>query len=109
MSVESAHPGMRRLTPADEADFLAAPRQKKMDAVDELDVLLGIGPPKAKLPITLIKSGYAAIKSLGKGGFGQAHLVFQQEQKKYYVVKHINLSQLNAAGLIAMHVNQILF
>src|SRR3989338_2932241 len=66
-----------------------------MDAVDELNLLLGIGPAKAKLPITLTKSGYSAIKPLGKGGFGQAHLVFQQQQKKYFVVKHINLMQLS--------------
>lgn len=65
-----------------------------MDAVDELNMLLGIGPPKPKLPITLERSGYSSVRTLGKGAFGQAHLLFHNVQRKYYVAKHVNLAAM---------------
>lgn len=66
-----------------------------MNAVDELNQLLGIGPPKPKLPITLQKSGYNPIKVLGKGSFGQAYLIFNAEQNTYFVAKHVNMSAMS--------------
>jgi serine/threonine protein kinase len=63
-----------------------------MQAIDELNMLLGIGPPKAKLPMTLEKSGYQPVRQIGKGGFGQAHLVFHKIRQQYFVAKHINLA-----------------
>jgi serine/threonine protein kinase len=63
-----------------------------MQAIDELNQLLGIGPPRAKLPPTLERSGYQAVRQIGKGGFGQAHLVFHKNQQRYYVAKHVNLA-----------------
>lgn len=66
-----------------------------MNAVDELNLLLGIGPPKPKLPITLERSGYSAIRTLGKGAFGQAYLVFNKNLNKYYVAKHINMTTMS--------------
>lgn len=67
-----------------------------MDAVDQLNELLGIGPPKPKLPITLQKSGYSAIKILGKGGFGQAYLIFNAQSQSYFVAKHVNMSTMSS-------------
>ena len=66
-----------------------------MNAVDELNALLGIGPPKPRLPITLQRSGYDSIKVLGKGSFGQAYLIYHKATKKYYVAKHVNLAKMD--------------
>uniref|UniRef100_A0A7S1R6A4 non-specific serine/threonine protein kinase n=1 Tax=Neobodo designis TaxID=312471 RepID=A0A7S1R6A4_NEODS len=65
-----------------------------MNAVDELNMLLGIGPPRVKLPLTLERSGYNAVKPIGKGGFGQAHLIFHKGQQRYYVAKHVNMASM---------------
>ena len=62
-----------------------------MNAVDELNALLGIGPPKPRLPVTLERSGYNAVKQLGSGTFGQAYLIFHKRRNQYYVAKHINM------------------
>lgn len=66
-----------------------------MNPVDELNFLLGIGPPRPVLPITLQKSGYTSVKSLGKGSFGQALLLFHKGKQQYYVAKHVNLTNMN--------------
>ena len=66
-----------------------------MNAVDELNALLGIGPPKPRLPVTLERSGYNAVKQLGKGSFGHAYLIFHKGRNQYYVAKHINMSTMS--------------
>jgi serine/threonine protein kinase len=67
-----------------------------MNAVDELNMLLGIGPPKPTLPKTLQASGYQAVKILGKGAFGQAYLIYHKDNKTYYVAKHVNMSAMSS-------------
>lgn len=67
-----------------------------MNAVDELNMLLGIGPAKPKLPKTLEASGYQAVKILGKGAFGQAYLIFHKDNQTYYVAKHVNMSAMSS-------------
>ncbi|AYU76393.1 protein kinase, putative [Leishmania donovani] len=67
-----------------------------MNAVDELNLLLGIGPSRPQLPLTLRKSGYVPVRSLGKGSFGQALLVFHEPQQQYFVVKHLNLASMSS-------------
>lgn len=66
-----------------------------MNAVDELNFLLGIGPPRPTLPLTLQRSGYASIRALGKGSFGQALLVFHKGRNRYYAVKHVNMTSMS--------------
>lgn len=67
-----------------------------MNAVDELNFLLGIGPPRPKLPVTLQMSGYTSVRTVGKGSFGQAFLVFHKEKGEYYVVKHVNMANMTS-------------
>ncbi|RNF05756.1 putative protein kinase [Trypanosoma rangeli] len=67
-----------------------------MNAVDELNLRLGIGPPRPRLPITLQRSGYSAVRQLGKGSFGNAYLVFHAERKQLYVVKHVNMANMTS-------------
>ncbi|CCW60240.1 unnamed protein product [Phytomonas sp. EM1] len=67
-----------------------------MDAVDELNFLLGIGPPRPNLPLTIRKSFYTSVRDLGKGTYGQAILVFHKIRNQYYVIKHINMSKMNS-------------
>ncbi|CAJ1015438.1 putative Protein kinase domain/Protein tyrosine kinase [Leishmania utingensis] len=67
-----------------------------MNSVDELNLLLGIGPSRPQLPLTLRKSGYLPVRSLGKGSYGQALLVFHEPKQQYFVVKHINLGCLSS-------------
>ncbi|KAG5485802.1 hypothetical protein LSCM1_07215 [Leishmania martiniquensis] len=67
-----------------------------MNPVDELNLLLGIGPSRPQLPITLRKSGYVPVRSLGKGSYGQALLVFHEPQQQYFVVKHLNLASMSS-------------
>ncbi|CUG86789.1 protein kinase, putative [Bodo saltans] len=71
-------------------------KRKGMNAVDELNMLLGIGPPKPTLPKTLQASGYQAVKILGKGAFGQAYLIYHKDNKTYYVAKHVNMSAMSS-------------
>ena len=75
---------------------LEAIKKKEMNAVDELNLLLGIGPPKPVLPVTLQKSGYTPVRTLGKGSFGQALLIFNKEKNSYFVAKHINMNSMTA-------------
>ncbi|KAG5511330.1 hypothetical protein GH5_07579 [Leishmania sp. Ghana 2012 LV757] len=67
-----------------------------MNPVDELNLLLGIGPSRPQLPLTLRKSGYVPVRSLGKGSYGQALLVFHEPQQQYFVVKHLNLASMSS-------------
>lgn len=67
-----------------------------MNPVDELNLLLGIGPSRPQLPLTLRKSGYVPVRSLGKGSYGQALLVFHEPQQQYFVVKHLNLAGMSS-------------
>ncbi|ESL09187.1 protein kinase [Trypanosoma rangeli SC58] len=67
-----------------------------MNAVDELNLRLGIGPPRPRLPITLQRSGYSAVRQLGKGSFGNAYLVFHAGRKQLYVVKHVNMANMTS-------------
>ncbi|RNF08361.1 putative protein kinase [Trypanosoma conorhini] len=65
-----------------------------MNAVDELNLRLGIGPSRPRLPITLQRSGYSAVRQLGKGSFGNAYLVFHAARQQLYVVKHVNMANM---------------
>jgi serine/threonine protein kinase len=67
-----------------------------MNSVDELNLLLGIGPARPQLPVTLRKSGYLPVRALGKGSYGQALLVFHEPRQKYFVVKHLNLAGMTS-------------
>ncbi|KEG06376.1 putative protein kinase [Trypanosoma grayi] len=67
-----------------------------MNAVDELNFRLGIGPSRPRLPITLQRSGYAAVRQLGKGSFGNAYLVYHAGRQQYYVVKHVNMASMTS-------------
>ena len=67
-----------------------------MNPVDELNLLLGIGPARPQLPVTLRKSGYVPVRALGKGSYGQALLVFHEPRQQYYVVKHLNLAGMTS-------------
>ncbi|ORC86486.1 putative protein kinase [Trypanosoma theileri] len=67
-----------------------------MNALDELNFRLGIGPSRPRLPITLQRSGYTPVRLLGKGSFGNAYLVYHAERKEHYVVKHVNMSSMTA-------------
>ncbi|KAK7198600.1 protein kinase [Novymonas esmeraldas] len=67
-----------------------------MNPVDELNLLLGIGPSRPQLPLTLRKSGYVPVRSLGKGSYGQALLVFHEPQQQYFVVKHLHLAGMSS-------------
>ncbi|KAF5226113.1 hypothetical protein ECC02_000674 [Trypanosoma cruzi] len=67
-----------------------------MNALDELNLRLGIGPTRPHLPITLQRSGYSAVRRLGKGSFGNAYLVYHAGRKQQYVVKHVNMASMTA-------------
>ncbi|KPA74677.1 putative protein kinase [Leptomonas pyrrhocoris] len=67
-----------------------------MNSVDELNLLLGIGPARPQLPVTLRKSGYIPVRALGKGSYGQALLVFHEPRQQYFVVKHLNLAGMSS-------------
>ncbi|KPI84119.1 putative protein kinase [Leptomonas seymouri] len=67
-----------------------------MNSVDELNLLLGIGPVRPQLPVTLRKSGYLPVRALGKGSYGQALLVFHEPRQQYFVVKHLNLAGMTS-------------
>lgn len=66
-----------------------------MNPVDELNFLLGIGPPRPKLPTSLQKRGYTSVRTLGKGSFGQALLIFHTGKQQYFVAKHIILTNMS--------------
>ena len=66
-----------------------------MNAVDELNLKLGIGPRRPPIPKELAARGYTSIRVVGKGAFGCANLVFNEKSRQYSIAKEVLLTNMS--------------
>ncbi|KAJ9464188.1 putative Protein kinase [Diplonema papillatum] len=67
-----------------------------MDYVDDLNLKLGIGPRRPPLPAELVQKGFKSIKQVGKGAFGMAILIFDENRERYSIAKEIVLTTMSS-------------
>lgn len=74
-----------------------------MKTEDELNAMLGIGPTRPQLPLTLQAAKYTATRRLEKGSFGEVLLVFHSGLQRYFVVKHVKTSGMSRNEKRSIH------